>query len=124
MGCSKLQTRRPEIASEDDDPAANQTIAIALFNHSTPRRAPDQGCEAMVSSIKDLSWKGDWLYAGSRKLIRIVPDQKYPHMWRVELPDDRLTDMVNRSRAKDAALSFADRIIRPKAYERGAATPG
>jgi hypothetical protein len=42
----------------------------------------------------------------------IVPDEKYPAvMWRVRLPDGRLTDMVNRTRAKDAAISIALSIL-------------
>lgn len=60
---------------------------------------------------RHLEWKGDWLYFGKRKLVRIVVDQKYPSMWRVELPDGRLTDMVNRTRAKDAAMSTGLRIL-------------
>ena len=33
---------------------------------------------------------------------RIVPDPKWPGMYRVRRPDDSLTDMVNLMRAKDA----------------------
>ena len=40
-------------------------------------------------------------------LASIEPDTDWPGMWRVRLPDGRLTDMVNLSRAKDAALSLA-----------------
>jgi hypothetical protein len=56
-----------------------------------------------------LSWQGNRLYLqGSRvALLEIVPDAHYPKMWRVALPDGRLSDMVNRVRAKDAALSIA-----------------
>jgi hypothetical protein len=32
-------------------------------------------------------------------------------MWRVRLPDGSLTDMVNRTRAKDAAVSIALRLL-------------
>jgi hypothetical protein len=31
-------------------------------------------------------------------------------MWRIEYPNGRLTDMVNRARAKDAALVLAARL--------------
>jgi hypothetical protein len=43
-------------------------------------------------------------------VLRIVPDAKYPNMWRIEYPNGRLTDMVNRARAKDAALVLAARL--------------
>ena len=64
-----------------------------------------------VFSSNALNWKGDWLYNKSRRLVRIVRDEKYPTMWRVQMPDGRLTDMVNRTRAKDAANSAALRIL-------------
>jgi hypothetical protein len=44
-------------------------------------------------------------------VVRIVPDKTYPTMWRIELPDGRPTDMVNRARAKDAALSIACDVL-------------
>jgi len=33
---------------------------------------------------------------------RLVQDTKYPQMWRVDWPDIGLSDMVNKTRAKDA----------------------
>jgi hypothetical protein len=40
-------------------------------------------------------------------LASIEPDQTWPGMWRVLLSDGYVTDMVNLSRAKDAAASLA-----------------
>jgi hypothetical protein len=40
-------------------------------------------------------------------LATIEPDGTWLGMFRVRLPDDRVTDMVNLSRAKDAAISLA-----------------
>ena len=40
-------------------------------------------------------------------LATIEPDLTWPGMWRVRLPEGYLTDMVNLSRAKDAAASLA-----------------
>jgi hypothetical protein len=59
---------------------------------------------------RDVVWDGDVLRLGGpkgRKLLRIVPDQKYPEMWRVERPDGSLTDMANRTWAKEAAIAIA-----------------
>jgi hypothetical protein len=39
--------------------------------------------------------------------VTIVPDSKYPGMWRVKRPDGSISDMVNLSRAKDAAAAEA-----------------
>src|SRR2546429_6231109 len=38
--------------------------------------------------------------------FNIVPDAKYAGMYRIRLPDGRLTDMVNLTRAKDAASAL------------------
>jgi hypothetical protein len=47
------------------------------------------------------------LYIGSRFTgVTVVPDDKWPGMWRVR-NRDHLSDMVNLARAKDAALCWA-----------------
>jgi hypothetical protein len=51
----------------------------------------------------DLAWRGLKLYHGRRRVAEVVPDEKYPNMWRVKI-EGELSDMVNLSRAKDAAL--------------------
>jgi hypothetical protein len=62
------------------------------------------------ASTKDcLMWHGDRLLlrAGRRLLSAIEPDSEWPGMWRVRLPDGSLSDMTNRTRAKDAAQLVA-----------------
>jgi hypothetical protein len=67
----------------------------------------------MSYDTNDLKWNktadGYALRLGrSRKaLVEVVPDAKWPDMWRVRKADGTLTDMVNLTRAKDAALSIA-----------------
>jgi len=39
----------------------------------------------------------------TRQHTAIMPDRKWPGMYRVREPSGRLTDMVNLARAKDAA---------------------
>jgi hypothetical protein len=43
---------------------------------------------------------------------RIIPDETHPEMHRVRWPDGNLSDMVNLSRANDAAAAFNDRLDR------------
>jgi len=50
------------------------------------------------------------LFVGRRRTIQIERDSKYSQMWRVRLPDGSLSDMVNLTRAKDAALDIAEGI--------------
>jgi len=40
-------------------------------------------------------------------LAAVEPDSEWPGMWRVRLPDGDLSDMANRTRAKDAAQLLA-----------------
>ena len=51
----------------------------------------------------------DMLHEG-RIVVQVVPDQKYPGMFRV-LADGELSDMVNLSRAADAARMLAQSIL-------------
>jgi hypothetical protein len=39
---------------------------------------------------------------------RLVPDERHPGMYRLRLPDGRLSDMVNLTRARDALAAIRD----------------
>ena len=60
----------------------------------------------------DLTWKFadgiHTLHRGGLKtpVISVVPDKIYPTMWRIRTRDG-LSDMVNLSRARDAAVALA-----------------
>jgi len=56
-------------------------------------------------SERNLVWRDSKLYFGSRMVGEIVPDEKYPSMWRVVRTDGSLSDMTNRTRAKDACAA-------------------
>ena len=65
--------------------------------------------------LGEFQWKrvgAEWrLFRGRRQVGRVVPDSKYPDMWRVKLPGG-LSDMVNLSRARDAARERAVERLR------------
>ena len=44
---------------------------------------------------------------GRNPLVTVEPDSKYSGMYRIRFSDGRHPDMVNLTRAKDAALAFA-----------------
>jgi hypothetical protein len=62
-----------------------------------------------------LTWKragNGWrLFAGRRRFDALVPDGRYPGMWRSVLPSGRLSDMANISWAKNAVLLSAEREL-------------
>jgi hypothetical protein len=58
---------------------------------------------------RHLHWNGPRLYRSGSKVAvaEIVPDTQWTGMWRVRLPDGQLSDMVNVTRARDAAMELA-----------------
>ena len=77
----------------------------------------------------DFTWRwhldGTWaLHVEGRRgaLLHVVRDETYPQMWRIRHLDGRLFDMVNLSRAKDAAISVALGILN-RSRESAPVTP-
>jgi hypothetical protein len=64
---------------------------------------------------QSLTWKpvgnGWQLFAGKRRFGRVIPDEKYPGMWRTPLAGGRLSDMANLSWARNAVMEAAIREI-------------
>ena len=59
-----------------------------------------------------LKWDGDRLRLRSGRLLATLErDRTWPAMWRVRLPTGHVTDMVNRTRAKDAAATLALAVL-------------
>lgn len=73
-------------------------------------------------------WKqrksGSWaMFEGGTAILWVVPDKTYPGMWRVSDVDGNLSDMVNLSRAKDAAVLIATRNLDSKRGDKPASGP-
>jgi hypothetical protein len=69
----------------------------------------------------DLQWDGPRLRLRSGRLLAtIVPDPEWDGMWRVRMPDGYVTDMVNLTRAKDAAQLLALASLNASAPRRAA----
>ena len=57
---------------------------------------------------QDTNWDGHRLRLSTGRLLATVePDAQWAGMYRVRLPSGHLTDIVNLTRAKDAAVSLA-----------------
>lgn len=67
-----------------------------------------------ISSTRALTWKNTSLFYGTKCVGEIVPDEKWPGMWRIRHPNGTLSDMANLSRAKDAAMALATRYPTPE----------
>ena len=70
--------------------------------------------DRMGSDLYDLHWDGNRLTrVGKRRApaITLVPDPHYPDLWRVQLPDGPTTDLLNKTRARDAAKLILPEIL-------------
>jgi hypothetical protein len=56
--------------------------------------------------IRDAKWKGRQLFLGRKLLATIVPDNDWSDLYRVHFPNGIVTDLVNLTRAKDAAVAL------------------
>ena len=76
---------------------------------------------------RQLTWRrhgtGWRLFAGRRRFGDVVPDSKYPGMWRSPKSDGRMGDVANLSWAKNAVLEQAVRELEWEARHRPAITP-
>jgi len=80
-------------------------------NRRSKNNAPATTLDAPSSSFlenfhRDAVWRDDRLFFRGRVVATIMPDQKWPGMWRVRLPNGHLSDAVNLARAKDAAFTL------------------
>ena len=68
---------------------------------------------AVTRPLQNIETKGEFSakIGGARpaKKLEIVPDAKWPGMYRLRLSDGTLTDMVNLTRARDALLQMESR---------------
>lgn len=72
-----------------------------------------------IYATNELAWKGDRLQGGNQH-VDLVPDSKWPGMWRVKRPDGTLTDMANHTWARDAAKPILLSILNRQETAPGA----
>jgi hypothetical protein len=82
--------------------------------------APDK---KSITGRDRLTWREDGVRpllrhgSGRSPLAVVEPDAKYPFLYRIRYPDGHLSDMVNLTRAKDAACWFALRSLNSSSQE-------
>jgi hypothetical protein len=81
--------------------------------NNAPAASPGRPMSSILENYyRDAVWKGGRLMVCGRLVATIIPDATWPKMWRVQLPNGHFTDMVNISRAKDAALTLGAEALR------------
>jgi hypothetical protein len=84
---------------------------------NTNRATPSSEKSKTIVGRDRLRWRRAngrlFLFYGNNDdhLAIVEPDAKYAGMYRIRFPDGGLSDMVNLTRAKDAALAFALRSL-------------
>jgi hypothetical protein len=71
----------------------------------------------------DLLWRGHHLYDVKKLVAEIILDDVYPNMWRIKFPDGTISDLFNKTRAKDNAAQIALYMKRHGFYPRFARAP-
>jgi hypothetical protein len=72
------------------------------------------GTDRMEFDLYDLRWDGNHLTrVGQRRApaITLVPDLHYTDLWRIQLPDGTTSDLLNKTRARDAAKLILPEIL-------------
>jgi hypothetical protein len=80
--------------------------------HRPALEAPELYLSGALAAVPEATERhGYALHYGNARapLVRVVPDDIYPNMWRMIWPDGQVSDMTNLSRAKDAAAEICDR---------------
>ena len=66
---------------------------------------------AVFRFLPDGEWLKGCTMTNTKALAHIVPDKTYRGMWRAVRPDGSLSDMVNKTRAKDVASGLAENAL-------------
>ena len=112
--------RRSSLGSH---PSLTKTCQPELAPPSTQSGESQSKTPAAIVGRDRLFWRSDgqrlWLFHRTSHcpLIGVEPDSKYPKMFRVRYRDGALSDMVNLTRAKDAAIAIALRSLNSGAQE-------
>jgi hypothetical protein len=100
--------------------SASVTASVTEVASSRPSTTPHASVTCAMQTIETAAEisTGKTVLGPQELPGGIVPDAKWPGMWRVRYPDGRLSDMVNLSRANDVAACFAEtEARRRRTYE-------
>jgi|KBSMisStandDraft_5_1062788.scaffolds.fasta_scaffold3030625_1 hypothetical protein len=66
---------------------------------------------------KDFDWDGLALYRLGRRVLTLLAEAKYPHLYRIRYPNGWTSSPANLTRAKDAAYGHARFLMQETGVE-------
>jgi hypothetical protein len=121
---SDCSWREPSLISENVGPST-KPVSIkgreGIVSRCTPKRKPS--ATRTVFGRERLTWRADnnrlWLYRGRKRMPHacVEPDTVHPGLFRVRFSGGNVSDIVNLTRAKDAALAIVLRSLNSEAQD-------
>jgi len=71
----------------------------------------------------DFTWRELALYLGRRKVLALVADGRFPHLYRIQYPGGWESTPANLTRAKDAAYGHARYLLAQETPAAAAHSP-
>jgi hypothetical protein len=103
----RLQRHRTSVAAAASDSEMATGAFLSVSGHPT---TPANATQPQKAPPETLTVPQPRAFPGARKtaigIVAIVPDAKWPNMYRLRFADGRLSDMVNLTRAKDALAAM------------------
>ena len=108
--CRLVAHRCPDSAQEPNSGPYMRSLAFqAPSEHPIQATLSPPSFETLKSQQPPAPKSALRLHPGSRSTgIMVCSDETWPGMYRVHLPDGHVTDMVNLTRAKDAAATLSN----------------
>jgi hypothetical protein len=103
---NSVHSTPPTNTSAIDDPQS--TPPVAAMSEAAPVAPAGAAPTRLLGEVEGRHYA---LYSRNSKkpLVRVVPDDRWPGMWRMIWPDGQQSDMANLSRIKDAAVDICQR---------------
>jgi hypothetical protein len=120
---SNDRSRRQPSSTNENAAPSTKPVSVrgreGVVSLCTPKRKPT----TTVVGRERLVWRADnnrlWLYHGRKRMPHacVEPDTVHPGLFRVRFSGGNVSDIVNLTRAKDAALAIVLRSLNSEAQD-------
>jgi hypothetical protein len=117
---AEARTEAEGAAREVDTPSPKERTSAAPASQSGPCQTPSP-----VLTAGNLVWDGLRLRlrSSNRELAVLKPDAEYPSLFRVHIAPDHVTDILNLTRARDAAVGLTLAMLNGEVAHKRASRP-